>query len=96
MQNRLADLGFDEIYELVPNRVYEIYHKGRVFRMYVCESMDNPNHRWSNRFDELFDVNGERVWRQLLGVPETRHATDEVTCVGQGLGWLRNYVGLRP
>ncbi len=59
-------LGFDELYEIVPGRIYQVYASGSVFRMYVCETMESGHTiQWQNRYDELLEIGRERVWRNV-------------------------------
>lgn len=91
-----SDYGFDELYEIVPWRIYQVYSKDRVIRMFVTRTLESGHTlEWQNRYDELTDMGKDRVWKQLLGVPDTRAASDERSCVAQGLSWLANYLGLQ-
>lgn len=35
---------FDELCELVPGRVFQIYHEYRIFRMYICRNLKRGNY----------------------------------------------------
>lgn len=83
---------FDEAYEILEGRIYEIHHANRTFRVYVEEDLTGRPQHWRVAFDELVYMDGEEVWVRRLGIPEARAGATAEDILGQAAGNLRRHL----
>jgi hypothetical protein len=94
--------GFDEVWEIVPLRLYEVSVRMATYRIYIGETKSDNTLKWQPFYDVLidegFDSDNHRSklsWQRLVGVPATHDDRSAEHCLRDGVHWLEDFLGIK-
>ncbi len=84
---------FDEAYEIVPGRHYEVVHRGRTIRVLITRVLAGSRHTWYAFYDEAVHDEAHQTWTVLSGVPHIGgQPTDEFEALRQAAPHLKRFL----
>ena len=86
--------GFSEVYEIVPDRVYEVVYNTRRIRIYIGEVVVGPpGMTYQAIYDELNTTSTGDVWHRLSGVPHIGASPNSAqAALRQAASWLLRFL----
>jgi transcriptional regulator with XRE-family HTH domain len=97
--------GFDQVDEVVPGRVYEVYADGRFFRISITRAIQRGSTiEWNSSIDELismprpdpdarYDNERIQVWSAPLGIPARLLGDSPTNALLDAMRWLSDWGG---
>lgn len=84
--------GFDEVDEVLPGRLYDVWALGDHYRIYIGRGiLGGSSVKWHSEFDKEVVINGERVWTTPTGVPSRHFGDTPDEALRDAMRWLAEW-----
>ena len=87
--------GFDEVHEIVPGRVYEVWVNSECYRIFITRSIVGSRPEWNSCIDHVLaknptasDENARRIWVQATDGPARHPAESAAFALRDAIMWL--------